>query len=93
MTGKPLFVDSSSEDSGQLFVYQERWNVEGHRLARQDWWAKVTVTKRGKVIRTGKWFKDNVGYNHPERMGLPWCYPYKPATEADVTKSVVITTI
>jgi len=83
VTGQQLYASDTAKGV-ELSVYQERWNVCGHRSARQDWWATVIETKPGKFVRTGAWYKFNVGYPGRGRDKLPWCDPFRTATDADI---------
>ncbi len=88
VTEKQLYAYEFSDGTIELYVYMERWNICGHRYARQDWWAKVIQTKSGKFRQVGKFEKYNVGYGRPERKGLPWCHPYRKASNEDIGKSI-----
>jgi hypothetical protein len=68
--------------NGRLYRYNERWNVHGHRCARQDWWQEVVLTGRGSVKTVGRWEKRNVGYALTETDA--WCYPYQVLSTAEL---------
>jgi hypothetical protein len=72
------------EGTNRLFWYHERWNIHGHRSARQDWWCEVVQVRPGVFQSIENFYKDNVGYNHNGEPPKTWCYPYREATPADI---------
>lgn len=71
------------QDTGKLFLYTRRWNVCGHRSARQDWWQEIELTGRGTYRRIGCEFKHNVGYD-AAADAADWCHPYEPLSSAQL---------
>lgn len=71
------------QDSKKLFLYTRRWNVCGHRCARQDWWQGIELTGRGSYRRAGLPFKYNVGYSVAQDSP-DWCLPFQPLSHARV---------
>lgn len=80
LTGQVVYQHTDSE---KLFLYTRRWNVCGHRSARQDWWQEIELTGRGTFRRRGPEFKHNVGYAVAVDAA-DWCHPYEPLSSARV---------
>lgn len=80
LTGQVVYQHTDSE---RLFLYTRRWNVCGHRSARQDWWQEIELTGRGRYRRVGLQFKYNVGYSVAQDAP-EWCLPFLALSRAQV---------